>query len=409
MVLAVTLALLSTAFAASPEKVIHSFGIGAANQPWAGLVADAAGNLYGTATGFACPPFCGAVFELSPQGTGFRYTTLHVFKSRNGDGTHPYGELLLDSVGNLFGTTRFGGSTGSGVVFELSPSQTGWSYSVLYNFTGTPSGNSQPTGSLAMDTAGNLYGTTNNGLAYELSPSPAGWTQEIIYTFGAFNGDGNQPQAGMIFDAAGNLYGTTLGGGVQSCYDGCGTVFKLSQQGGVWTETQLYLFQGYPSDGGNPIGNLVFDGAGNLFGTTQFGGGSTACNSGIGCGTAFKLTPSGGTWTEALIHTFAGIPDGVYPNRIVLDGKGNLFGTTYEGGTQNGCLGIYNCGTVYELSPTGSNWTETRLHNFQAGNNTSDGGNPLGGVIFGPSGNLYGTTLDGGVHSGEGTVFVVKP
>lgn len=404
---ATTLVLLSTALAASRERVIHSFGVGAANQPWAGLVADAAGNLYGTATGVACPPFCGAVFELSPNGSGFRYTTLHVFKSRNGDGTHPYGTLLLDSAGNLFGTTRFGGSSDAGVVFEISPSQTGWSYSVLYNFTNTPLGNGEPTGRLAMDTAGNLYGT-NGGVAYELSPSPTGWSQKIIYTFGAFNGDGILPQAGMILDAAGNLYGTTLGGGIQTCYEGCGTVFKLSQVGGVWTETQLYLFQGHPSDGGTPIGNLAFDAAGNLYGTTDFGGGSIACNAGEGCGTVFKLTPSGGTWTETLIHTFNNAPDGRYPNYITLDSMGNLFGTTSEGGS--GCgSDPHHCGTVYELSPSGSQWHETILHSFQLGQFSQDGRNPLGGVIFAPDGNLYGTTLTGGTMSGEGTVFEVKP
>ncbi len=196
-----------------------------------------------------------------------------------------------------------------------------------------------------------------------------------------------------------------MGGGVQACTDGCGTVFKLSQVGGVWTETQLHLFQGYPSDGGEPVGNLAFDAAGNLYGTTEEGGGSSACNAGVGCGTVFKLTPSGGTWVESLLHTFNNTPDGKYPNYITLDSAGNLFGTTAAGG---GCYDSDVCGTVYELSPAGSSWHETILHSFQYGQ-FPDGLSPLGGVVFAPDGNLYGTTREGGTMSGEGTVFQIKP
>ena len=253
-----------------------------------------------------------------------------------------------------------------------------------------------------MDLSGNLYGTTNDGVAYELSPSPSGWTQKTIHIFPAFLGDGVSPQGGMILDAAGNLYGTTSAGGT-----GPGTVFKLSQQGGVWTETQLYRFQGYPIDGSYPIGNLAFDSAGNLYGATNHGGSSRACNGGVGCGIVFTLSPSGSTWVEQQIHTFTSAPDGKYPNYVTIDSAGNLFGTTEEGGS--GCLPDHDCGTVYELSPNGSNWQETILHNFQRNGITQDGRNPKGGVTLGPDGNLYGTTLGGGTMSGEGTVFEVEP
>ena len=414
LLLAATLFLASTAFALSPEKVIHNFGVGAANQPRSGLVADAAGNLYGVAPGFACPPFCGAVFEMSPNPDGtFRYTTLHVFKSRNGDGVAPYGGLMLDAAGNLFGTTGFGGTTGAGVVFELSPSPTGWTYSVLYNFAGQPNDGRNSQGALVMDSAGNLYGTTqnggtyDNGVAFELSPSPTGWTESVIHIFGGAN-DGAYPMASLILDSAGNLYGTTYGGGQGQCYLGCGTVFELSHSGGSWTETQLYTFSGYPSDGANPRSVLGRDTAGNFYGTTTFGGGSVNCNAGEGCGTAFKLTLSAGIWSEKIIHVFNNDPDGKYPNYITLDSAGNVFGTTQEGG--NGCAFDSNhCGTVYELSTNGSNWKETILHSFQPGQFSQDGRNPFSGVIFAPDGNLYGTTLGGGTMSGEGTVFQIKP
>ena len=216
----------------------------------------------------------------------------------------------------------------------------------------------------------------------------------MLYSFN-FNGtDGADPAAGLIFDAAGNLYGTTYGGGT---YD-WGTVFELTPAaGGGWTEKVLYSFLG-GADGFFPAADLIFDAAGNLYGTTGYGGAYDN-------GTVFELTPTGGgDWTEKLLHSFSynlnGM-DGTYPQAgLIFDAAGNLYGTTVGGGNYGG-------GTVFELTPTaGGNWTETVLHNFNR--NGTDGADPYAGLIFDGAGNLYGTTSFGDVY-GDGTVFQLTP
>jgi uncharacterized repeat protein (TIGR03803 family) len=268
---------------------------------------------------------------------------------------------------------------------------------VLYTFSGSPDG-SAPYSPLVSDKKGNLYGVTaaggtnRQGAVYEISPTPeGGWTETILHDFAANGVDGYAPGSGLTLDKAGNLYGTTIFGGAYVY----GTVFQLSpSKNGSWTETILYNFTG-GNDGGLPqYGSLIFDAKGNLYGTTQ--------NAGInGYGVAFELTPSPeGEWTETVLHAFAEhATDGGYPMAVVFDKKGNLYGAAAQGGS----LGR---GVVFELSPSpGGSWTETILHNFA--DDATDGGIPTAGVVLHGS-QLYGTTEHGGAYA-WGTVYRLSP
>jgi len=365
------------------EKVLYSFTEKPPNAyyPDAGLIFDAAGNLYGTTEAGGTSNF-GTVFELSPvKDGGWREKVLHSFAGA--DGSTPYASLIFDGSGNLYGTTEVGGAYGYGTVFELVPGTGGtWTQKVLYSFTGTHGTN--PYASLILDASGNLYSTTQTGGAYghgtvfELIPSKGGhWTEKILHNFN--NPDGTYPSAGLIFDTAGNLYGTSVEGGTYNL----GTVFELTPTGGGgWTETVLHSFGG--ADGSTPSASLVFDSAGNLYGTTG-GGGTGSCGQYQGsCGTVFELTPAtGGGWTETVLHDFA--RDEVYfPYAgVILDAAGNLYGTASSGGSGKGC-GKPHCGAVFELTPlVGGGWTETVLHNFHT--QPVDGYDPEAGLIFSPA------------------------
>jgi len=306
------------------------------------------------------------------------------------------------------------------VVALASVASAEWKEKVLYSFQGGGDAGSLPAGGVVFDKQGNLYGVTSDGGGvYQLAP-PAkqggAWTETVLYVFkGNSEGDGATPEGGLVIDAAGNLYGTTAYGGTGDCVllgtsVGCGTVYELSppaQKGGAWTETVLYSFptakQGY-----FPWGSLVFDGAGNLYGATDFGGGKgTTCDPYYQyCGTVFKLSPpktKGGKWKEKVLHSFAGGTDGANPNGgLALDSKGAIYGTTYAGGSGD-------WGTAFELKPPtqmGGVWMEKVLHRFQG---SQDGVNPAAGLTFGNDGNLYGTTLTGGTSGGGGTVFRLTP
>ena len=295
-----------------------------------------------------------------------------------------------------------------------------------YHFRGTPDG-SQPEGTLLSDGAGNFYGTTSGGgltscgfsapfcgTVFKVSVGSNGsLTETVIYKFQGIN-DGASPAGALIFDHAGNLYGTTITGGNPAVCngEGCGTVFKLSpNSNGTWTETVLYRFLG-STDVAQPALGVVMDSAGNLYGASE-GGCIEECN-----GTVFKLTPnSNGTWTESILYTFLGGIDGGSPTAIILDGAGNIFGTTVSGGVATSPC---QCGTVYELSPpqsgttigttSGTTWQKTILYAFNDG---LGGGFPSSGVIFDSAGNLYGTTYDGGSfacpQSGCGVVYRLEP
>src|ERR1022692_2790827 len=321
--------------ATAGERVLHSFANDRVdgNNPYSSLIFDAAGNLYGTTVGGG-PSGDGTVFELTP-GAGGTWTekVLHSF-SGGADGTHPYAGLIFDAAGNLYGTTDLGGAYGYGTVFELTPAAGGtWTEKVLHNFNNEGTDGIERLGPLIIDAAGNLYGTTYQGGAYnsygtvfELTPAAGGtWTEKVLHSFG--NGtDGLIPYGGLIFDAAGNLYGTTGYGGTNDL----GTVFELTPAaGGTWTEQVLHSF-GSGTDGAYPYAGLIFDGAGNLYGTTS--GGGTAH------GTLFELTPAGGgTWTEQVLHNFGNGTDGAEPlASLIFDGAGNLYGTTSYGGSYGG-------------------------------------------------------------------------
>jgi len=319
----------------------------------------------------------------------------------------PYAGLIFDKAGNLYGTTEFGGTNSQGTVFEITPNSNGtWTQNVLYNFTGSADGG-QPYASLVFDTAGSLYGTTmfggsanctlGCGTVFKLTPGSGGWSETVLYTFSG-GSDGREPSARVVFDAAGNLYGTTLlGGNISSvCSSGCGTIFKLTQGSSGWTESVLYAFEG-GADGASPYDGLARDPAGNLYGTVYAGGTS-------GNGAIFKLTSSSSGWTETVLHAFSGGGDGKYPyGDLILDAAGNLYGTAFQGGGPG-------YGLVFELLPNAKGgWKERVLHAFY----NTPAGNPVAGLVMDAAGNLYGTTMLGVSRSscggGCGTLFKVSP
>jgi uncharacterized repeat protein (TIGR03803 family) len=389
--------------AVAQETVLYNFSCGATGcEPGSNLIFDAAGNLYGTSPRGGEANY-GVVFELSPQvGGGWTEQVLHSF-SNNEAGILPQGGLIFDAAGNLYGTTSGGGEHEGGTVFELSPATGGgWSEYVLHNF-GAGTDGSEPNAGLVMDAAGNLYGTTTlggahgDGAAFELTPvTGEGWKEKMLHSFGGTT-DGSQPRAGLTFDATGNLYGTTIYGGA---YDG-GTVFELTPQtSGQWAGKVLHSFGEVNANGVStyePYGSVTFDAAGNLYGTTYYGGGN-------GGGIVYELTPStGGAWKELPLHNLGGNAGSNPLAGVVIDTAGNLYGTTLNGGYEHGDCASAGCGVVYELTPTtGGLWTETVLLAFDY----TDGGHPTGTLSFDSAGNIYGTTADGG--SGVfGTVFEI--
>ena len=302
----------------------------------------------------------------------------------------PQAGLTTDGAGNFYGTT-FGGGLGWGTVFELSRNGSGgWNQTVLYTFTGGADGGA-PVSSVIFDSAGNLYGTTELGggyqfgVVFELSPLGTSWTETVLHGF-AGGADGAFPLNGLIIDPAGNLFGTTYYGGV-----GGGTVFELSPSGGGWTEQTIY--SAVPSNYGTSAG-LTMDAARNIFGVSY--------------STIFELSPTGtGGWNPTVIHTFVRGPKAgnVMDGTPVLDKAGNLYGTTSPSGAIRDYYGPA-FGTVYELSPKkNGKWTKKILHTFGQGG-ALGGIAPYGGLVLDTAGNIYGTTLDGSeAGPGPGTVF----
>jgi uncharacterized repeat protein (TIGR03803 family) len=340
----------------------------------------------------------------------YAYRDLYDFCGRSGceDGSSPNGDLISDAAGNLYGTTEGGGNSacqaiGCGTVFRLSPKADGsWEHSVLFEFNGQNGAN--PPAGLARDGAGNLYGTTTvdrsfeAGRVFRLSPRANGaWKLTTLFTFDRKNGD--QPLGRLVLDASGNLYGTTLrGGDFTACpFSGCGTVFRLSpRKHGSWKRTTLLAFNF--ANGAEPQAGLILDEAGNIYGTTSQGGNSNACGP-AGCGTLFRLVPQkDGRWKMTTLHNFQGT-DGAGPEGALLfDHAGRLYGTTFLGGDHNG-------GTVFRLSPRNNGSSKlTTLITFRGRN----GSGPQGALLFDPAGNLFGTTVaDGGF--GVGIVFKLSP
>jgi uncharacterized repeat protein (TIGR03803 family) len=360
---------------------------------------DSHGNIYGATTSGGAFGH-GVVYKLTAGGGGtYTQSVLYSFCPQSGclDGSLPYGQLALDAQGNLYGVTLNGGANNLGVLYELSPGGGGsWTYTALFSFCNDSlcnKGGSPQSGPI-IDSQGNLYGTTSvggsgrGGTVYEVSPSGGGqWTYTVLYAFCAEGDcvDPAHPFSSLIFDSHGNLYGTATGGGVNSA----GAVFELSPSGGSWTETVLYSFcstTGCP-DGTDPRGNLVFDAQGNLYGTT-IGGGSQ--NS----GTTFEISPSGGgSWTENVLVNFCPGPscvNGSYPSAgVIADAHGNLFGTAPMGGAHGG-------GTAFELSPVGGGqFAFNVIYQFCSVGSCFDGTEPVSGLVFDPHGNLFGTASSG--------------
>jgi uncharacterized repeat protein (TIGR03803 family) len=383
------------------ESILYSFGSGGyCNQgPTSAVVFDTAGNLYGT-----CSP--GQVYELSPSGGSWTLTQIYTATGLGaGTGSSQSGLIFDAKKVNLYGVS-YGGTYSDGAVFELSPSVGGgWTQTVLYSFQLDTDG-ANPEGGVTLDSSGNLYGTNyyggayNGGTIWEVSPGASGWTEKILHSFETNGSDGSSPKSTLTMDAKGNLYGTTYyGGNGAGAEAGYGTLFELTpQKDGTWTEQILYNFGATSTDAKAPIGNLLFDTNGNLYGVTQLGGANSV-------GAVYELSPTvSGGWTEKVLYSFgATSTDGSGPrDGIVFDSQGNLYGTTIIGGLYN------NNGTVYELSPAGGGtWIEKVLYNFD-NNVNSDGYAPAGRLTLDSAGNIYGTTNQGGIHS-TGSVFKFVP
>jgi uncharacterized repeat protein (TIGR03803 family) len=322
------------------EKTLLRFdGTDGAN-PTAGLIQNSTGALYGTTNDAGAYSY-GTVFKLAKSGGVWTETALWNFEGgSNRDGAYPYDELVRDTTGALYGTTFDGGDNGLGTVFELSQSGGGWIETVLHGFGGSGDG-TNPYAGLHRDTAGAFYGTTYEGGAhgygtvFKLVQSGGVWTETVLWSFGSISGDGQYPQGVLVEGSKGAFYGTTNAGGAY----GYGTVFKLAKSGGVWTETALWNFEGGSErDGATPYAGLHLDSTGALYGTTEFGGDN-------GYGTVFELTYSGGGWVETVLHSFGGSGDGQNPlGAVIEDSAGNLYGTASLGGA-------YGYGTVFQITP----------------------------------------------------------
>jgi uncharacterized repeat protein (TIGR03803 family) len=420
-------AILMTGFAgiaggasAATEKILYQFsGGGDGGSPNGALIFDGQGNLYGAAAEGG-KYGAGVVFELSPPSVGqtvWQETVLHSFKGRP-DGDTPVGSLARDSQGNLYGSTARGGTYNLGTVFELIAPGVGhpmWNWVVLYSFEAGADGEVPCVGAgLLIDSSGILYGTTcwnggtgntgyRNGTVFKLTPPLSGkgaWNKFVLHGFSESSIDGGYPAAQLTFDATGSLYSTTYtGGSGVGCtisMPHCGIVFQLLPTGlfRPWKEIILHNFIPNGVDGVAPLSGVTFDSQGNLYGTTSLGGK-------YAMGAIYKLTPpprGKTTWGEAVAWNFSG-PDGDLPayGNLISDKSGNIYGTTVLGGVR-GC----NCGTVFEYTPGG---TLKSLYSFT--NTGGDGANPEGGLVMSGAGNLFGTTLNGGV--GAGTVFEVTP
>jgi uncharacterized repeat protein (TIGR03803 family) len=380
---------------ASTTQIIYSFGGGTDGEYLDTDVAiDGAGNLYGTSV-LGGTFGGGTVWQLSPVGNGWVHTVLYSFTG-GGDGGEPYKGVTLDGAGNLYGTAVTGGAGscegGCGVVYKLAKSGDTWTQSVIHAFNGADG--SGPGARVAVDNNDDLYGMTPTGGAdgvgtiYTLRPKANGsWGFRVIHTFTG-GADGSSGSAGKLILQGSRIYGAATTGGS----NGSGTIFELTpSRVGEWSFRTLYSFQGSP-DGSFPYGALLFDVAGNIFGTTYYGG--TA-----GLGTVYRLTRNGGNWSEHTLYSFQSGQDGNSSiSNLVADAVGNLYGTTSEGGLGNG--------TIFELMPNGNgSWTESLPHLFAG---PPDGGFPYAGMVADGTSVFYGATVHGGAN-GEGAIYRFTP
>ena len=386
--------LMAPASSAQTFTVLHTFtGSSDGAYPYAGLMLDASGNLYGSASEGALG--YGAIFKVTNRSNGWILTPLYAF--HQSDGADPESPGLFGRDGALYGTTRKGGQGGIGTIFRLTPQPAHcsatlctWNETVLYEFTGGPDG-MWPQGHLTSDQAGNLYGTTTGmpvldqnpldggppGSVWQLARSGLSWNFNIVHAFSNYGGDGTNPKGGLVVDSLGNVYGTTPLGGVFNN----GTVFQMKPTASGWSEQILYNF--YSAETGvMPQAGLVADHSGNMFGVTFIGA------------DAFEMTRSGGVWNYAsMCITSTG--NGPF-SELAIDAQGNLYGATLNGGR-------YNQGNVFKLFWANGVWNSTDLYDFTG---ADDGGQPFGSVAVDTAGIIYGTAAYGGSH-GYGTVWML--
>lgn len=386
-------------------SVIHSFSGGEDGYtPYAGVTIDQSGNLYGTTSEYGTDAG-GNVYQMKRTGGGWILKTLSNLANYQG-GFLPFGRPVIGPGGALYVTTFYGGNGfcgefACGTVTSLRPPQNvcrsvscPWTATTSYSFSG-PDGNGPELVDPVFDSAGNMYGSTYEGGAnysgnvFQLTRSNGQWAGTSIHDFSG--PDGYLPYSSVTLDAQGNVYGTTWMGGP----DNNGVLYRLTNSGSGWTYTMLYGFPG-TLNGTGPVGGLVLDQAGNLYGATATGGSG-------GGGTVYELSPSGGGWNFSLLYSFTATGYNPGPlNSLALDAAGNLYGATYRGGA-------FGFGTAFKLTHSDGSWSYTDLHDFTNG---SDGGNPIGSVSLDASGNLYGTASQGGIGQcpgGCGTVWEITP
>jgi uncharacterized repeat protein (TIGR03803 family) len=401
----------SVSFSAQAQTyhVIYNFTGGTDGaHPQASLAMDRAGNIYGTTPEggqvhfncYAGSRGCGTVFKLTREDSRWLFGVLHSFAGKPQDGDQPYAKLTISPDGSVYGSTSMGGDGncspgfGCGTVFKLTvpPSATAeWKETIFHYFQGPPDG-FYPWGDLTLDPDGNVYGTTwtggsgsgcgpnGCGVVYRLTHSVGGWSESILYAFGY--PDSGPWMSGVIFDQAGNLYGTSGEGGFSY-----GTVYELMPSGSSWVETVLHAFSG-GVDGGFPAGTLLRDQSGNMYGGATQGGA-------YGHGVVYELTPSVGGFTLNVLYAFTACCG---PGETLsMDSSGSLYDTASGG--------AYGKGSVFKLMPAHGGWTYTDLHDFTGG---TDGGVPDTSVLIDQSGSLYGTTSMGGAY-GQGVVWEITP
>jgi uncharacterized repeat protein (TIGR03803 family) len=385
-------------------QVIHNFTGGQDGAyPSTGLTIDDAGNMYGTAFGGGAPGF-GTIFTLDNDGGGWSVTPIYSFHEGR-DGAGPIASVSIGPDGVLYGSTSAGGGgpcisvngyRGCGTVYSLRPPPRApatvlynWGSTILYRFSS--SDGAYPQGDLTSDSSGNIYGTTINGgsagwgLIYSLVHSGGEWNQNILYQAQGGH-DGAYPWGGVVFDHSGNLFGVFSEGGPYLF----GAVYELSPSGSGYTESTVHGFTFTGSDGSTPQGGLIWDGSGNLYGSTV--------HDSNGGGTVFELVASGGSYSYNFLYGLSGgIGLGPY-DKLTMDAAGNLYGTTFGDGR-------YGFGSVFKLTRSGSGWTYSTMHDFTGG---SDGGNPICRPVFDSSGNLYGTAFGGGANH-QGVIFQITP
>ena len=388
--------LLGAAWAAKAPQVIYSLaGANDGEYTDTDLVIDSAGILYGTSVqggDFGG----GTVFQLAPSGSGWTHTVLYSFTG-GADGGEPYKGVTLDSEGNLYGTAVTGGGGscegGCGVAYKLTHVGSTWTQSVIHTFTGGDDG-SGPGAGLTLDKNGNIYGMAPTGGAYGLGTifrlrlQPKGdWKLKVLHAFTGGD-DGATGSAGRLVLHKGALYGAATVGGA----NGQGTVFSLKHIPGQWQFQTLYSFKGQP-DAGFPYGGLTFDPAGNLYGTTYYDGANNF-------GSVYQLAPQpDGSWTERVLYSFKGGKDGLGSiSNLVLAKNGALYGTTSEGGA--------GFGTIFKLTSDGQgNWKEIPAYRFMG---APDAAFAYNGMVADAAGNLYGATVHGGAND-DGAIYKFTP